>query len=78
MEIISLTPTVNSMSCTEVNDTVADIGFLPLTSQASYYLSHVACLDKGTEYQVNITRLVFGPQEFVTFELDSVSNHKIL
>ena len=36
--------------------------------------SNVVCLDEGTEYEVIVSREVFGSQDIRNFELDSVSS----
>lgn len=71
MNITSLTSTVNSLSCTEVNDRVADVRAILLSSQDTF---PIACLDEGTEYEVTISHF----QQNTVFELDSVGNNSIL
>lgn len=73
----SLTPTVNSVDCTEVNDIVTYNTSLSLTSQGSFNVFGIACLDEGTEYEVTVQHLVLVPQDII-FELDSVSGYSIL
>lgn len=74
MNITSLTSTVNSLGCTEVNDRVTDRIFELLSSQNTFHMSNVACLDEGTEYEVTISHF----QQNTVFELDSVGNNSIL
>ena len=78
MNITSLTPTVNSLDCSEVNDSVNIIESLPLlANQNSFNVFRIACLDEGTEYEVTVSHLVFVPDNII-FEVDSVSNYNIL
>ena len=78
MNITSLTPTVNSLDCSEVNDTVNAYETLTLTNQNSFHIFHSVCLDEGTEYEVVVSRRVFFRVFSTAFEVDSVSNRNIV
>ena len=67
-------PTINSLDCIEVNDSVNNMESLPLPSKNSFHVIHNACLDEGTEYEVTFFHLS-DPANIVTFEVDSVSNY---
>ena len=77
MNISSLTPTVNSLDCSEVNDSVNAFESLPLANQNSFRLFRIACLDEGTEYEIIVSHLVFIPDNTI-FEVDSVRNYNML
>ena len=76
VNITSLTSTVNSLDCYEVNNTATYYDALSLTSQDSFTVLYVACLDEGTEYEMTVQQM-FTPLSTI-FEVDSVSNHSIL
>ena len=78
MNITSLTPTVNSLDCSEVNDTVNAYETLTLTNQNSFHIFRSVCLDEGTEYEVVVSHRVFFRVFSTTFEVDSVSNRNIV
>lgn len=74
MNITSLTPTLNSLDCFEVNDTAnAYEEALTLTNQNSSYIFRSVCLDEGTEYEIVVSRFIFFQVFSTTFEVDSVS-----
>lgn len=74
MNITSLTPTVNSLECTELNETATYFMAISLTTQDTFNVIDIACMDEGTEYEVTISYQPFVPQNII-FEADSVSNH---
>ena len=78
MNVTSLTPTVNSLDCSEVNNIDNIYEPLILVNQNSFHIFRSVCLDEGTEYEVVVSRLVSFPAFSTTFEVDSVSNYIII
>ena len=75
INIISLTPTANSLDCTVFNEIMhANFYMDVMLNHSNFGIPNVVCLDEGTEYELIVRREVNESQDIRIFELDSVSS----